>query len=457
MKGIELIIYFVALAIITAYAKKKTKNTPEDYFLASRGFGAIVLFFTLAATNFSAFSFLGFAGMAYKNGLGQYGIMALGTSFMAIMFYIIGGKVWELGKKKNYITPGELIGKENNSKFLQILFMSIMTIFTIPYLAIQAIGAGYILNSIYSIDLKLGAIIVMITICLYVIFGGMKASGWTDVLQGLIMIFAMLIAFITVVINLGGIEKASMMAYEAKPSLFSRPGPNNYYTIQIWLSFLILWIFCDPMFPQLFTRFYTAKSEKSLMASMYLYPLLISFFFLFPVLIGVWANGVNMEVSNIDSILPEMVKKFSPRPIYSFVMIGALAALMSTADSQLLALSTMLSCDIFGKKIGYSKLITILLTIFALIFVVFGYDAKVGIMGTLVKTTFSGLVVLFPATFATLYWKKVTKWGCIASILAGEAMVFLYAFYELPAFGFLPAIIALISSFKILIAISLIT
>ncbi len=103
MKGIELIIYFVALAIITAYAKKKTKNTPEDYFLASRGFGTIVLFFTLAATNFSAFSFLGFAGMAYKNGLGQYGIMALGTSFMAIMFYIIGKKVWELGKKKKII------------------------------------------------------------------------------------------------------------------------------------------------------------------------------------------------------------------------------------------------------------------------------------------------------------------------------------------------------------------
>lgn len=77
-----------------------------------------------------------------------------------------------------------------------------------------------------------------------------------------------------------------------------------------------------------------------------------------------------------------MIKNFAPKPVFSFVMVGALASLMSTADSQLLALSTMFTCDLFGKKIKYSKLISILLTIFALIFVIFGYDAKAGIMST---------------------------------------------------------------------------
>ena len=86
------------------YAHKKTKKTPEDYFLASRSFGPFVLFFTLIATNFSAFTFLGFAGKAYKSGFGQYGIMGFGTAMMAIMFYIIGRKVWRLGKEKKYIT-----------------------------------------------------------------------------------------------------------------------------------------------------------------------------------------------------------------------------------------------------------------------------------------------------------------------------------------------------------------
>ena len=90
------IIYFCLLIIIGMFAYKKTKKTPEDFFLAGRTFGPVILFFSLAATNFSAFTFLGFAGNAYKTGFGQYGIMAFGTGIMAIMFYIIGRKVWIL-------------------------------------------------------------------------------------------------------------------------------------------------------------------------------------------------------------------------------------------------------------------------------------------------------------------------------------------------------------------------
>ena len=71
--------------------------------------------------------------------------MAFGTGFMAIMFYIIGRKVWKLGKIKGYITPPELIGDIFNSKLLKIIFLFVMVIFTIPYLATQAIGAGLII------------------------------------------------------------------------------------------------------------------------------------------------------------------------------------------------------------------------------------------------------------------------------------------------------------------------
>jgi len=376
---------------------------------------------------------------------------------MAIMFYILGRKIWRIGKEKGYITPGELIGGRYNSKGLQLLFTTIMSIFTIPYLAIQAIGAGYILQMIFpDIDVKLGAIVVMIIICLYVLFGGMRATGWTDVFQGIIMIVAMIAAFAFIANSLGGASRATLLAYESNPSLFSRPGPNNFFTPQIWLSFLILWIFCDPMFPQIFTRFYTAKSEKSLKTAMILYPVLISFFFLLPVLIGVWAHGAGIETANPDNVLLLMVEKYTPPAVFSLVIIGALAALMSTADSQLLAVSTLLTCDFLGKKVGRSKIITIMLTIFAVAFVIFGYNPKAGIMGTLVKTTFSGLVVLFPATFATLYWQKATKWGCIFSIIGGEATVFIYAFYNLPSFGFLPSIIALAISFILLFFVSLI-
>jgi len=453
-----MVAYFLILLVLGIYSHKKAKGDVEDYFLAGRSFGPVVLFFTLAATNFSAFTFLGFAGKAYTDGMGQYGAMALGTSFMAVMFYVIGRKVWKIGKEKGYITPGELIGGRYDSAALRLIFTGAMSIFTIPYLAIQAIGAGYILQMIFpELGMEIGAVVVTIIITFYVLLGGMRASGWTDVFQGMIMVAAMLAAFAFIAHSLGGLGNATSAAYNVQPSLFSRPGPNGYFTLKIWLSFLILWMFCDPMFPQIFTRFYTAKSQRSLKISMALYPLLISFFFLLPVLIGVWAHGAGIEVSNPDNVLLIMVRNYTPSFVFSFVIVGALAALMSTADSQLLSLSTMLTCDIMGKKVRYSRIVTLLLSSFAIIFIIFGYNPRAGIMGTLVNTTFSGLVVLFPSVLATLYWKKATKWGCMASIIVGEFIVFSGPYVSIPSFGFLPSMTALAVSFALLFIFSMVT
>jgi SSS family solute:Na+ symporter len=237
---ILLSIYFIILLSIGVYAHKKTKKNVQDYFLANRTFGPIILIFSLAATNFSAFTFLGFAGKAYESGFGQYGIMTFGTAFMAIMFYIIGRKVWKLGKEKGYITPPELIGDIFNSNLLKIIFLLVMVIFTIPYLATQAIGAGLIIENVTNsaVTWQIGAISTMLIIMIYVIFGGMRGSGWTDLIQGVIMIIAMILAIIFISNSLGGFANANMMAFEARPDLFTRPGGGNYFTPFIWFSYI---------------------------------------------------------------------------------------------------------------------------------------------------------------------------------------------------------------------------
>jgi SSS family solute:Na+ symporter len=390
--------------------------------------------------------------------------MGFGTAIMAVMFYIIGRKVWKLGKEKGYITPPELVGDRFNSTSLRLLFMFIMVIFTIPYLATQAIGAGLLIEYMTDIGWQIGAIITMIVIMVYVLSGGMKGSGWTDVLQGLIMIIALSMAVIFVAVSLGGFEAANIAAYEAKPELFTRPGGGEYFLPQIWFSFMLLWIFADPMFPQIFSRFYTAKNERSLKMSMVFYPVVVSFLFLFPVLIGVWAHGAGIDIAqgSEDMVLPIMVATYTPSFVFAFVMIGALAALMSTADSQLLSLSTMLSRDISLKKnpisqIFFGKIVIVILTFFAILFVIGGYDPKVGIMGTLVSTTFSGLAVLCPTTIAALYWKRATKYGCISSIIIGEVSIFLFQFKILPSYGFLSAIWGILISIVILVIVSYIT
>jgi solute:Na+ symporter, SSS family len=206
------------------------------------------------------------------------------------------------------------------------------------------------------------------------------------------------------------------------------------------------------MFPHLFSRFYSAKTKKSLSTAMIAYPLVVSFLFLVPVLIGVWANATDIKVANTDTILPEMVKRFAPDWAYTIVMLGALAALMSTADSQLLALSTMLSRDLkMTDEVHKSRSITVLMSLFAIAFVLFGFNAKDGIFATLVNTTFSGLVVLFPTFFAALYRPKTKSVACMASIVVGEVSIYLFRMNILPTYGFLDGILAFVVASAVLI------
>ena len=97
---------------------------------------------------------------------------------------------------------------------------------------IQSVTSG-------SIGWQISAVITMLIIMLYVLFGGMRGSGWTDIIQGIIMITAMTLAVVFIAINLGGFENANIMAYNANPDLFNRPGGGDYFTPFIWFSFIL--------------------------------------------------------------------------------------------------------------------------------------------------------------------------------------------------------------------------
>lgn len=454
-------LYLVLLMGLGWWARRRAAASPEEYFVAGRSFGPLVLFFSMAATNFSAFFFLGFAGQAYRYGYGMYGIMGFGTAFMAIMFYVLGRQIRALGKERGYLTPAELVGDRLGSRAVQLTFMAVMVLFTIPYLATQAVGAGIIIAQASGLDFRAAASLIMLVITVYVLLGGMRGVGWTDVAQGALMFGAMLLATLFVARGLGGLSEAGSAVYAQNPDLFTRPGPEGYFTVQLWLSFLLLWLFVDPMFPQLFMRFYTAKDARSLKWTMVLYPLLVSVLFLCPVMIGVWGT-VSGYQGPPDGILPHMVQTYAPAPVFTLVMLGALGALMSTADSQLLALATMLARDLLPRRwqarvVPISKTLVIALVLFALSFIFLGYDPQVGIMDTLVKTTFSGLIVLFPTVFAAVYWPRATGAGALASIATGELAVALFQQGILPTFGLLDGILALGIAALVLVGVSLLS
>ena len=434
----DLVIILVILALYLCISigiglyGRSNEDSAEDYFVASRKINPWVLFCTLAATNFSAFFFLGFAGASYRAGWGFYGIMAMGTSLVGLSILLLGIPIHKLGKEKGYITPPELIAGETNSKYLGWLYGAILVIFTLPYLATQPMGAGILLETLSGGEIPYftGALLLTCVMIIYLVLGGMKSSAMTDVFQGVLMFFILLTFVIGFFIHdeVGGFSEAGQSLWDNKPEKFVREGN---FTWEIIFSYTILWPITVPMFPQLFSRFYIAENDKAIRTAAWLYPTVVPILFLFPVIIGVYGNIVDFDEpltrTESDNILPLVLTKYAPLWAGAIVCIGAIAAFMSTADSQILAMSSIITKDGLPavteiKEENEKQIGRLLIIILAIIGLILAYNPPDTIFN-IVSQAFTGLAVLFPTTVAVLYWKRVRANSCIISILVGETIV----------------------------------
>jgi solute:Na+ symporter, SSS family len=468
--------YFLVLLGIGWAARRRAQPGLTDYFVASRSTRSVVLFLTMAATNFSAFTVFGLAGAGWESGYAFYPIMAFGTGFMALTFLLIGKPVQRLGKTYGLITPPELVFHLTGSPVLRLLFFVVMTVFTLPYLAMQPMAAGYALESLLGIPYFAGAALITAIMLVYTFLGGFRGVSWTDTFQGGMMITLLLVAVVMIASKFGGLASANQVVAATHPSLFARPGLGGLYSPGMWFGYMTLWFLCDPMFPQLFQRFYAARDARALTTTMSLYPLITGFLFLLPITIGVLGRISYPQLptgTSADQILPLMLAQHVPPVIEALVLTAALAALMSTLDSQLLTLSSMFARDIVGpirqrlscregNEAAFSQSDKVsawvgktFVVSLALIGLAIAYHPPASFR-VIATQTFTGLAVLFPTVVAVLYWKRVTATACVSSILVGEGLVVAYYYKALPTFGTLPVIPIVLASSVVLALMSLI-
>jgi len=343
------IAYFILLLIIGHRSRVRRAGDADQYFVAGRSLRTPLLVTTMAATNFSAFTVFGASGAGYRDGLAFLPVMAFGTGFMALTFWLIGRKVWQHGRTHSFITPSELVGHLYGSRSVAAVVAGVLLVFTIPYLALQPMAAGAVLGQMFGLPPWAGAAAVTVAIVLYTTRGGLRAVAWTDALQGILMVSVMLLALVMVVAHYGGWNAAFARALEQQPALFARPGLSGTYTPAVWFSFLALWFFCDPMFPQLFQRFYAARDEAALGRTALLYPFICIVVFAPPVLIGMLGHlsTPGLTGKEADGILAFMMTAMGNDLMGTLVLTAGLAALMSTMDSQLLTLSSVVSRDLW--------------------------------------------------------------------------------------------------------------
>ena len=356
----------------------------------------------------------------------------MGTSLVGLSILLLGIPIYKLGKEKGYMTPPALIAGETNSKYLGWLYGLVLVVFTLPYLATQPMGAGILLETLSGGDIPYftGAFLLTCVMITYLILGGMKSSAMTDVFQGILM-FTILIMFVLgffIHEDIGGFSEAGKTLWDNNPEKFTREGN---FTWEVIFSYTILWPITVPMFPQLFSRFYIAEDDKAIRTAAWLYPTVVPILFLFPVIIGVYGNVVDFDRvltrTESDNILPLVLTEYAPLWAGAIVCVGAIAAFMSTADSQILAMSSIITKDGLPavadiKKENEKQIGRLLIIILAIIGLILAYDPPDTIFD-IVSQAFTGLAVLFPTTVAVLYWKRVRANSCIISIIAGETIV----------------------------------
>ena len=451
---ITLLSYFLIVLTIGLFARTKWNSSPGSYFLADRKLGTMMLLGTMVATNFSAFTVFGTSGAGYRDGYAFFPIMGFGTGFMALTFWLLGRKIWQLGRSKGIVTPSELITNIYHSPFLSLLFAVVMIVFTIPYLALQPMAAGYALEELLELPYFYGCVLVTVIIVLYTLRGGMKAVVWTDLFQGVFMTVMLLVALVIVSQYHGGFIAANQKVLASNPELFSRPGGSGSYTYGIWFSYILLWFFCDPMFPQLFQRFFSARSNLSISRTMLFYPLICTVIFFLPVSVGVLGHlsFPDLAAQQSDKILPMLLTSISGDFVAALIMAAGIAALMSTMDSQLLTLSSIFSRDILSlvrkKKTHGSTAGHIFVVVLSLAGLALAYKPPATIL-QIATQTFSGLAVLFPAVVFGLYFKRSYSLAAILSILCGEGTLLMFYLKWLPAGPFLPVIWVMLVTFVV--------
>ena len=449
-----IIALYLSITFGLGFYLNRSRHNEEGYFMANRSLSTFQLFLTLIATNFSAFFFLGFASEAYTKGYAYYAMAAFGTSFAAVTFYLIGEKALHYSKSAQYVTPVEMIGDLTKHQPSKYAIMLVYLLFMFPYLAIQPIGAGLILENLTNggIPYFFGVILMVAFIIAHILIGGMKGVVLLDVKNGILMLVLMSIAAIVICHQLGGLSQINATLFEEKAGLFHSQGKNQHFNPKKWISYMLMFNLSIACLPQLFTRFMISKSSKELQRSTLLYSIIPIFLFLLPVIIGLAGHTSfpDLEGKEADGILSMMLVKHSPKWFAALILTGALAAFISTMDSLLLALGTIISRDLLqqlnvSKKINEVRWAKISIVIIALISLYIA-QSKPQTIFALGRMTLSAMAILFPVFLLVLRWNKLNPWYYFLSIILGELTLVLLWFevINIPLLqGYLPLVPAL--------------
>jgi len=346
---------FSLIGIGLAGRRAREENTLSDFYLAGRGMGVFVLFLTLYATQYSGNTMIGFAGKAYRGGY-QSLVMVIFMSSIIGAYLIYAPKLFNLSKKYGFITIGDFIHYRFKNKLLTNLIVLISIIALGNYILTNLKAIGYIVVAATGgkVGFAQGIILLSLIMVIYETLGGMRSVAWTDVIQGVLLLIGVILIFIVIQIEYGGMVASAEIIKSHSPEFFN---PPNWTEKRLWISTLGLAFFGISVYPHAIQRIYAAKNEHTLKRSfqfMVFMPLITTMFMVIVGWVGL-SQFPNLDRQGSEQITILMLQDIGSRvPAMGMLIVlflsAAVAAIMSTVDSALLAISAMVTKDLYGRS-----------------------------------------------------------------------------------------------------------
>ena len=466
---LALILYTLIGISVAILARRKLGTGMNEFFLANRHIGGFVSALTYAATTYSAFMMIGLAGLTYRLGVGALGFeLTYLCGLVLVVFF--GPRFWLVGRRFNYLTHAELLADRYESKAVGVVSAILCLVFLVPYAAIQVMGIGYLLAGVSkgAIPLLAGMIIAAVLALVWANIAGMRSVAWTDALQALIMLVASMAA-VWYLANrgFGGWGNFFYRMNKDIPELLAGPG---LFKFNLFFGLALPWIFFSLSNPQVTQRLFI---PKSLTAFRQMIVGFLIFGFIYTIVSVLWGFGARLLIpglTNPDLATPSLLAyPVIPWSVAVVVMVGILAAAISTIDSILLTLSSMVARDIY--KVGIcseaSELLELrigktVIPILAAVFFIFAYWAagKKGLAFMIVPLSVAasaGLLVAVPAIIGAFMWRRGTAAGALISMLIGALVVLGLQLTRFKPLGWWPGVWGFLVSITLYIFVSLLT
>ena len=427
---VALAVYAAIGVIVALAARRGLGQGAGEYFLAGRRAGGLLSALSYGATTYSAFMMVGLAGLTYAGGVGALGFELIYLAGLGLVA-IFGPRFWLAGQRFGFITPAEMLSHRYDNRLVGGLMAVAACIFLIPYSAVQLMGIGYLLSGISdgAIGFEAGILIGVALALIWTLAAGLRSVLWTDALQVIVMLITSLLAVGFVVAALGGPGAFLAETAAGHGEWLAVPGPGLFDPIT-FIGLTLPWFFFSISNPQVSQRLFTTESIGAMRVMLLGFLVLGLVYTLVSVLWGFAALELVPDLDRADLATPALLASEAVPTLVAIVLVvGIVAAAVSTVDSILLSLASLAARDLYrplaprgAREMLAGKLVMLVVALLAMGFARLQLD----LITILSVASSAGLLVTVPAIVGTFFWRRGTAAGALASMgIAGVVVTVL--------------------------------